>query len=162
MFTKKLPVCIFGLIFTVLFFSGCSKTENTVAVTSPTSSEKVESNLNIDADIDLTNFSATAAYSEVSNILNSPSDYEGKIVKISGIFSAIYENVENNDLVFLCNILDATACCSQGIEFVPKNNLNFPQDFPMESSRITVVGTPKTYNKNGVTRVHLEDAEIIY
>lgn len=150
------------MIFTVLFFSGCSKTGSTVTVTSPSSGEEVKSDLNIDADIDLTDFSATAAYSEVSNILNSPSDYIGKTVKISGIFSAIYENVENNDLVFLCNILDATACCSQGIEFVPKGDLDFPKDFPMESSRITVVGTPETYEKCGVTRVHLQNSEMIF
>lgn len=160
MFKKRFTVYVFCLIFTVLFFSGCDKTESTVAV--PSSSEEVKTDLNIEADIDMTGFSATAAYSEVSNILNSPSDYKGKTVKISGTFSAIYENVENNDLIFLCNILDATACCSQGLEFVPKDNLNFPEDYPMEGDRVTVVGIPEIYERDGVTRVHLENAEMIF
>ena len=54
-------------------------------------------------------------------------------------------------------IADAAACCAQGMEFVLKDDMEYPE---MEAD-ITVVGTFQLYEENGTTYCHLVDAKII-
>lgn len=140
----------------VSVFVGCGKIQSTVVdtvdETSATSLPKA------DVDIDLTGFSGNMAYSEVYSMCDYPEAYDGKTIRLRGLFSAIYENVEENDLRFTCQVSDATACCSIGIEFVPKQSLTFPDDFPLESTPVIVTGTLKQTNED--FPVYISDAEI--
>lgn len=95
-------------------------------------------------DVDITELSATMAYSEVCNMIYMPDDYMGKTVKVRGIFDTYYDEV--NDLYFhACIVMDPTGCCAQGVEFVATNDYSYPQDFPTEGEMITVAGEFDTY-----------------
>ena len=76
-------------------------------------------------DVDLTQLSSTMVYSEVYNMMSRPNDYVGKVVKMSGGFSYYYDQ-SAGAYYFACLISDATACCSQGMEFVRKGEFTYP------------------------------------
>ena len=110
-------------------------------------------------DIDLTTMSSTMVYSEVQNMMMNPSDYLGKTVKMRGSFNVA--EIEDNRY-FACIIKDATACCSQGIEFEWKGDHAYPQDYPAIGTELTVIGTFNTYMEGIQTYCQLKDAELSY
>ncbi len=110
-------------------------------------------------DIDLTAMNSTMVYSEVSNMMMEPQSYEGKYVKMRGSF-AVYEGETRN--YYACLISDATACCSQGIEFILDKNISYPDDYPPLDTEITVVGTFDTYNEGENKFIQLLNAKAYY
>lgn len=109
-------------------------------------------------DVDLTKLSSTMVYSEVYNMMVSPDNYTGKTVKMNGAF-AYYEDPETKKQYFACIIADATACCSQGLEFILTGEHTYPNDYPELNSEITVTGTFETYEENGYNYCRLVNAE---
>ena len=109
-------------------------------------------------DVDLTALSSTMVYSEVYNMLTAPEDYMGKTIKMNGAFN-YYEDTVNNVTYYACVIMDATACCAQGLEFVPAKNLSFPDEFPADGDMITVIGTFDTYMDGDYELCTLRNAE---
>ena len=107
-------------------------------------------------DLDLTALSSTMVYSEVYNIMTSPQDYVGKKIKMNGT-TAIYHDENDGNDYYACVIADATACCSQGIEFV----LDDKKDYPAEGSEITVVGTFSPYQIMNNEYYTLKGAELL-
>ena len=110
-----------------------------------------------DLDVDLTKLSSTMVYSEVYNMMYTPADYIGKTVKMKGQF-AYYEDPETKTQYFACIIADATACCSQGLEFSLTGEYTYPNDYPELGSEITVTGTFEVYTENGYQYCRLKDA----
>lgn len=116
-------------------------------------------------DVDLTVLSSTMVYSEVYNMLyNDPAHYLGKTVKARGEFS-IYQLVTDGVLqpdpvAYACIIADATACCAEGMEFVPEGDLTYPEDYPELGAEITVIGEFQSYEENGMTWYHLVNARL--
>ena len=116
-------------------------------------------------EVDLTVLSSTMVYSEVYNMLyNDPAHYLGKTVKARGGFS-IYQLVTDGVLqpdpvAYACIIADATACCAEGMEFVLKDDLAYPDDYPELGAEITVIGEFQPYEENGVTWYHLVNARL--
>lgn len=116
-------------------------------------------------DVDLTVLSSTMVYSEVYNMLyNDPTHYLGKTVKARGEFS-IYQLVTDGVLqpdpvAYACIIADATACCAEGMEFVPEGDLTYPEDYPELGAEITVIGEFQSYEENGMTWYHLVNARL--
>ena len=116
-------------------------------------------------DVDLTVLSSTMVYSEVYNMLyNDPAHYLGKTVKARGGFS-IYQFVTDGVLqpdpvAYACIIADATACCAEGMEFVPEGDLTYPEDYPELGAEITVIGEFQSYEENGMTWYHLVNARL--
>ena len=111
-------------------------------------------------DIDLTTLSATVVYSEVYDMMFYPDNYVGKTVKMDGMFTYYYDEA-NDKYYFACIIMDATACCSQGIEFEPSEDFTYPDDFPEDGGDICVVGVFDTYEEDGFTYCTLRNAEIL-
>ncbi len=109
------------------------------------------------ADVDLTSLSSTMVYAEVYNMLCAPEEYMGKTVRMTGAF-AIYEGDERN--YYACIIADATACCSQGIEFVLEGDYSYPEDYPELGTTITVTGVFDTYYEGQYQYVQLIHAEM--
>ena len=107
--------------------------------------------------MDLTELSSTVVYSEVYNILITPDDYKGKIIKMKGLFNQ-YTDEETGKIYNTVIIPDATACCQQGLEFElsDKTNPSFEQ-----GTGITVVGTFDTYSDGEFLYCHLKNAKII-
>lgn len=68
-------------------------------------------------DVDLTTLSSTMVYSEIYSMMYEPDRYVGKRIKMNGQFAA-YGNPNTGAVYTVCIIMDATACCSQGLEFV--------------------------------------------
>jgi len=97
-----------------------------------------------DIDVDLTQLSSTMVYSEVYNMLTTPDSYRGKTVKMRGQFSLYHDDSTGNNY-YACVIADATACCSQGLEFVLAGDYSYPEDYPELGTEITVVGEFDTY-----------------
>lgn len=150
---------LIALLFAVsLLFSLCACNGNQA---------DTPSGVNIAAvDVDLTTLSSTMVYSEVYNMMVSPESYVGKAVKMRGQF-ALYQSVDENgnlipdQIYFACVIADATACCSQGLEFILAGEHSYPDDYPELGTEITVVGTFQTYEENGYMYCHLVDAEMV-
>lgn len=161
------------LAITVLFFlTSCSPKqqksgkENSLTETSKKSTQQTVTTFNINSkvDVDLTKLSKTMVYSRVYNMVYSPEEFINKTVKMRGEF-AVYNDGSSGKTYFTCIISDATACCSQGIEFVLAGNKKFPEDYPKPGTEITVIGTFGTYEEaNGgknYTYCQLTDANIV-
>ena len=142
-----------------LSFVACSKnsdknenynSKTTTKITETTTEAK-------SVDLDLTKLSSTVVYSEVYNMLITPDDYKGKIIKMKGQFNQ-YTDEETGKIYNAVIIPDATACCQQGLEFELQNktNPNFEQN-----TEITVVGTFDTYSDGEFLYCHLKNAKII-
>lgn len=127
----------------------------------PETTEKVaEIPQNQSIDIDLTQMSSTMVFSEVYNMMMTPDDYQGKVIKMKGQFLTDLDTA-NNKRYYACLILDATACCAQGLGFVPKDGYLYPEDFPESDSEITVTGTFDYFWENEyIINCRLLDADI--
>ena len=159
---KKIIAIVLALVLS-LSFVACSKnsdknenstskttTENTTKATETTTEAK-------SVDLDLTALSSTVVYSEVYNMLISPDDYKGKIIKMKGQFNQ-YTDEETGKIYNAVIIPDATACCQQGLEFqlADKSNPTFEQ-----GTEITVKGSFNTYSDGKFIYCYLENAQIV-
>ncbi len=108
-------------------------------------------------DVDLTVLSSTMVYAEVYNMMVSPDNYKGKTVKMAGQFVPYYDESTGN-YYFACFISDATACCSQGIEFILAGDYSYPDYYPSEGETICVIGTFDTYMEGDSMYCTLRDA----
>lgn len=109
-------------------------------------------------DLDLTRLSGTMVYSEVYSMRYEPEDYYGRRVRIEGLFSA-YQNPETGEYYYNCVIPDATACCAQGLQFFPAEELRYPDDFPPDGATVTLQGT-FSLDENNIYMCALTDAVI--
>jgi len=108
-------------------------------------------------DVDLTTLSSTMVYSEVYNMMIMPEDYMGKTIKMNGMFSYMVDETTGNEY-YACIIMDATACCSQGIEFELAGDYVYPDDYPEIGGDITITGTFDVYEEDGYKYCTLRNA----
>ncbi len=106
-------------------------------------------------DIDLTSMSSSMVYSEVSNILQYPDPFFGMIVRMKGNLMSYYDETDGNTY-YSCIIQDATACCSNGIEF----QLSDYSVLPEEGEEIEVAGVLDSYEIGDYKYITLKDAEL--
>lgn len=108
-------------------------------------------------DLDLTTMSSNIVYTEVYYMAITPDEFTGKVIRMSGAYDCFYD--ESSDQYYHgCIIQDATACCTQGIEFRLTDDYVFPDDYPSEGDTITVTGTYSSYEENGHIYYTLTDA----
>ena len=112
-----------------------------------------------EVDLDLTKLSSTMVYSEVYNMVETPENYIGRRVRMQGKFS-VYRDPSTDAVYFACVIADATACCSQGVEFVLEGTHAYPDDYPPLGTEITVTGEFSTYTENGIRYCYLTGATL--
>lgn len=112
-------------------------------------------------DIDLTTMNATMVYSEVYDMLDKPSSYINKIVKVAGPFRP-YESTDPNYCYPAILVMDATACCGNGLEFllygVPRCSMSGGNGYPLYNEEATIIGRFETYLEDSYLYVHLVDA----
>lgn len=147
---NKRSLIIVLLVF-ILVITGCS---TGVSEKNGSNSQNTE-----EIDVDLTALSSTMIYSEVYNMMISPDNYLGKTIKMSGNFS-VYQNPNTQKYYFACVIADATACCSQGIEFVLDGDYSYPEDYPEMNSQITVTGIFDVYEEGEYKYCQLINARL--
>ncbi len=98
-------------------------------------------------DIDLTQMSSDMVYATVYQLLNQPEEYVGKQIKMKGNYYASWY-VPTKQYYHYAIIQDATACCSQGLEFVwGDGSHKYPDEYPKEGAEVTVTGTFQTYKE---------------
>ena len=137
-----------------------SDEETELPVSETAESGENSSEMKKSIDVDLTAMSSTMVYSEVFSMLDTPDDYIGKIVKINGIFAYYYDEASVN-YYYACIIRDATACCSQGIEFVLTDEYVYPDDYPEVEEDLTVIGRFDTYTEGDHLYCTLRDAVLV-
>ena len=111
-------------------------------------------------DVDLTQMSSTMVYSEVFNMVNEPDDYLGKMIKMEGTF-ALYHDENTGKDYYACIIQDATACCSQGLEFELSEDYKNPGSLMTEGDTVTVVGEFDQYTEGDLVYYTLRDADLL-
>ena len=185
----KKSFCILIVVLTLLSLAACGSEKDTeITITNSTDNQAANSSVSQSQpteeksetksttskteqsadgiDVDLTKLSSTMVYSEVYNMMVYPDNYIGKTVKMRGNFAIGYEvdsdgSMKEDSLLFGCIISDATACCSQGIEFVLAGEHTYPDDYPELGNEITVTGTFELYEEDGFQYCRLVDAEMI-
>ncbi|MBR4179177.1 MAG: hypothetical protein IKR45_00610 [Treponema sp.] len=137
------------LIFSVVLISSCSKNKTAVIEeTQPESEPKQEPTPKI--DYDLTNMGYNMLSGITFEMLIEPEKYVDKTVKISGQF---YTEVEEGIRYYSVIVWDATLCCPAGMDFIPPETMQFPDDFPAAETQITVTG---------ILRENVEDGNLLF
>ena len=111
-------------------------------------------------DVDLTVLNSVMTYSQVFDMITNTEAYKGKVVKMDGMYVCNFPQ-EGEQFYCACIIMDATACCSQGIEFVLDDTYVYPDDYPEYEDTITVMGTFDTYTEDGYTYCTLRNAKLL-
>lgn len=143
-----------------------SQAESSLAETSQAASVQDDSSVSAQASgdvVDLTKLNGTMMYSQVFDMMSNPQKYMGKRVVMRGQFS-FYQPMDGDgkpipDRIYCsCVIADATACCSQGLEFDLANKPASLEDYPAAGDDIEVSGTFSTYDEGGFTYCRLINA----
>lgn len=91
-------------------------------------------------DLNLSSMNYTMLSSIVFDVMVAPEKYANKRIKVSGNY---YTFVYEEHRYFSVLNWDATGCCPAGFDFIPKPEMNFPEDFPKDDEKIIVTGTLK-------------------
>ncbi len=161
----KRIVCFILIAVTVCTLSACSNNENKPAGTGSADNTKAvsqsteikESKTDDNNVVDLTALSSTMVYSELYNMVTMPDDYIGKTVKMQGKYS-VYDGEGRK--YYVCEVSDATACCSQGLEFILKDGEKYPEYDSTVPKTIEISGTFNTYLEDNQQYVQLEEATL--
>lgn len=178
---KKLLAAVLSAAITSAALAGCggasSQTENKAAqqskktindilaesqAQSTTTAAKLNyPELDYTAEVDLTTLNSNMVYSTVYNMVNSSGEYKGKTVKAEGTFD-VFTDPKTGNMYYACIIADATACCSQGLEFKWNGDHTYPDDYPNVGDPITIGGVFDTYKEGNQTYCRLNDAEVAF
>lgn len=145
------------LLLCATLFVGCGEKRKEAKETVGKEAAEEKKTKKKEPDLDLTQLSGTMVYSEVYNMMITPEEYIGKKVRMEGFFGCVYDESKDK-YYFSCVIQDATACCTQGIEFVLKGDYTYPEDYPKEGETICVEGSFDTYEEGEETYCTLRNA----
>ncbi len=160
---------IFVVLMIVLLLVGCNKKEEATVDLKKENDEQIISDVDYQSkieedvveeevddgeiDIDLSELTSIMAYCEVCNIISDLDNNKGKRIKIRGLLE-YYEDPETKEKIFGCTVMDATACCSLGLMFIPIDEDNLPEKY----SIVNVTGVLEVYEKDGYELCRLKDA----
>lgn len=111
-------------------------------------------------DIDLTALSSTMVYGQVYNMMYYPENFIGQTIRMEGFYSDYYDQAKGKRY-FACIIMDATACCSQGIEFELTEEYSYPDDYPEVGDEVVVEGVFDLYEEDGYDYCVLRNSKLI-
>ena len=111
------------------------------------------------ADYDFSRMDKTMMYTQIYNMLKTLDKYKGKVVRMQGKFGHYYDE-KTGKHYFGCVVMDATACCSTGMEFSRKGKHNYPENYPKLDEPIIVTGRFSSYKEGKELFCELADAEI--
>ena len=144
---KKLVVFFISILMLLNLIS-CSKSKASEPAESISSDEALitEAEAAPKIDLDLTNMNYNMISSITFEMLIEPEKYVEKTVKIKGKFyTEIYEEQRYYSVI----IWDATQCCPAGMDFIPPDNMKYPDSFPSQEEIITVTGRLKEASADG-------------
>ena len=111
------------------------------------------------ADYDFSRMDKTMMYTQIYNMLKTPDKYKAKVVRMQEKFGHYYDE-KTGKHYFGCVVMDATACCSTGMEFSRKGRHNYPENYPKLDEPIIVTGRFSSYKEGKELFCELADAEI--
>lgn len=128
---KKVLIAVFSILLcfgSVFCFTSCKEEQ-----------EKVKTNV----DINIAAMNKTMAYSTLYEIQTRPYEYEGKTIKVKGVFSR--ESFKGGSKVIHCfiDVYDSANCCSAWTTFV------WNGDLPKRGAETTVTGVVQVKKENG-------------
>lgn len=135
-----------------------AKEEKSSSESSNTTLSYSSDNTDGEVEIDLTQLSSSMIYAQVYDMVYNGDNYLGKKVKVKGPFS-YFQETDGREF-FAVLVSDATACCSQGIEFVLDGEHTYPNDYPELGTEITVTGEFDYYKEGYATYCQLLHAEM--
>lgn len=156
---RKYTAILFAIVLVFYTLTGCSDGGNKTPLSSPSEGSPSTGELkelktweadSQSIDIDLTIMSSTMVYVEVYNMMTQPEDYLGKTIKVRGEYYVSYYDVTEQYYHFVV-IADATACCTQGLEFVWQGEHIYPEDYPADGKEIELTGVFSSYEEEGIT-----------
>ena len=99
------------------------------------------------ADYDLTEMNQDMLYATLFQILIDPRKYEGKTVRVKGLYHASTSR-DGGQLRHCCVVRDSRGCCAQDMEFIWGDGTHaYPDEYPAENAGITVQGTVEVYQE---------------
>lgn len=110
-------------------------------------------------DYDFSKMDKNMMYTQIYNMLKTPDKYKGKIVRMEGTFGHYYDPAANKHY-YGTIVMDATACCSTGIEFSRRGEHTYPENYPHLEEEIIVTGRFESYMEGRELYCHLADAEL--
>lgn len=111
-------------------------------------------------DVDLTALSSTMVYSQVYNMMFYPENFIGKTIRMEGIYTEYFDQATGKRYM-ACFIMDATQCCSQGVEFELTSDYSYPDDYPTEGDTVVVQGVFDVYEEEGAEYCTLRNSKLI-
>ncbi len=111
-------------------------------------------------DVDLTALSSTMVYSQVYNMMFYPENFIGKTIRMEGIYTEYFDQATGKRYL-ACFIMDATQCCSQGVEFELTSDYSYPDDYPTEGETVVVQGVFDVYEEEGAKYCTLRNSKLI-
>ncbi|MBP3855767.1 MAG: hypothetical protein IK990_09190 [Ruminiclostridium sp.] len=106
-------------------------------------------------NVDLTAMNPTMIYSVIYDIMVNPGNYYGKRVLLDGYFDTSYDERLDTRYYFIV-VPDATACCSQGLEFILNRETVYPGDYPEPGTDIRINGVIDHYDEEGKTYCYIK------
>lgn len=112
-------------------------------------------------DIDLTKMGSEMIYATISQLYSDSDSYIGKTIRLRGnYYASFYEGT--NQTYHYAVIQDATACCSQCMEFVWEDGSHvYPDEYPTENASIVITGVFDTYIEEDYLYCHLKDCSLV-
>ena len=146
---------------------GMTKEEPTVTPEAPTvkanpvweSGSATVASKSDSVDVDLSGMSVEMACSEISRMWETPEEYKGKTIRISGEYSGYVDPTTNNRYDNCIVYVDPTGCCTYGIEFVLTDEYKYPEYYPDEGATVCVVGVFDTYMEGEYEYLTLRNAQ---
>ncbi|MGL5259866.1 MAG: hypothetical protein ACRC7V_07130 [Lachnospiraceae bacterium] len=165
---KKMMQILAIIVIIGLYTVGCANNVSAANETTTSELEKIESdvqtenktNIKSDIDVDLTTMSSTLVYAEVYNMMQNPTDYIGKTVKLNGI----YYKATSEDTTKFYNyaiISDAASCCAQGIEFIWSGQKEYEDGYLVDDMGIELVGVFGSYEEDGYTYYYIAVDDVV-
>ena len=110
-------------------------------------------------DYDFSKMNKNLMYTQIYNMLRTPDQYKGKVVRMKGAFGHYYDEKTGRHY-YGCIVTDAAACCSTGMEFSRKGSHEYPGNYPKVDEPILVTGKFSSYAEGKQIYCELAEAEI--
>ena len=104
----------------------------------------------VDVDMDLTALGENMMRAEVVNIMTNPDEYLDKTIKVSGSYYRVFEQVTGR-IQNIVAVFEVDSCCPpEGLEIIVGDFIDpYSFDFPLEGTKIEVIGVFSTYEMQG-------------
>ncbi len=144
------------LSLAMVFFVGCSSNETEVETQEELKPHQISSE---DIDYDLREMSSTMVYSQIFDLVTNPNEYTDARFVIQGHFMES-EDMNTGEKFFAILIVDAAACCAQGLEIHIPDDVVLPiVTLPAEMIIEGTVGV-KTVGDYDFPYILLENAQM--